>query len=347
MKGFIALVACLCCLVFLFPSEVQAQSAEQWVSKGDAAYEAKEYAEALKCYSAALKRNPRFPKALLGRGKTCYNLGKYDQALVDLYRAKNAKEAQEQAYQYMGLVTVKKGHHDAAQSYFAKAYAISKNPNHYLSAADEAIRSGHCEEAIEYTNVLLRKDPNNERAKQTNERAHHLCRRETELAKWIPAPEMFPNVKEWKRIEQLREATLAKMERTPADPDRCHRTFEFDLQLWHQGSNTGHFELLHMDIPCSDLAKLLYMASYKLQDTYAKVDPVSRCLTRGNLALMAVAFGGIAKHCEYSDYKLAKEIYDTYMSFAGRDHELQTEPKKTFEDFSEMFRVLYPTVLMQ
>lgn len=101
------------------------EKASEFLVQAKNAYKAKDYEQAVKYYSEALKVNPKLTKARYERGLAYYCLEKYDEAESDFLRVTLKNPRNHKAAYYLGITYWKTGRYDLALNEFEKANQIS------------------------------------------------------------------------------------------------------------------------------------------------------------------------------------------------------------------------------
>ncbi|MBR3889870.1 tetratricopeptide repeat protein, partial [bacterium] len=92
--------------------------------------EQKNYPEALKNFSSAIKENASNPDSYFNRGIVYYNLKQYDLAETDFLKTLELKPNNPIAYNYLGLINAMDEDYATAIQYYSKALETSNKPAH-------------------------------------------------------------------------------------------------------------------------------------------------------------------------------------------------------------------------
>lgn len=128
-------------LIGMIGYQVQAQSAQEHLSKGQQKSQTAQYAEAVRHFDAALGQNPHYEEAYYYRGEAHYRLGMYQKALNDFGQAIQIDPSQAITYHSRGLVYLEMLKYAEAIADFSKALQIS--PNNERMLADRALAYYH------------------------------------------------------------------------------------------------------------------------------------------------------------------------------------------------------------
>jgi tetratricopeptide (TPR) repeat protein len=109
--------------------EVSSKQAEadEWLNKGNAAYQAKKYDEAIACYKKATELDPSFASAFYNLGIMYEAKGMTDAAITPYKQALTVKPDYYAAQNNLGIIYKKKGMTDEAMTEFKQI--LSKNYN--------------------------------------------------------------------------------------------------------------------------------------------------------------------------------------------------------------------------
>jgi tetratricopeptide (TPR) repeat protein len=148
-------------LVMLFlwsvhSSPVLAGAEEKWQARGDKAFSAQKWDEAIKWYSRILDADFKSVRALFPRGICYYRMGNLFAARDDFRRLTLLDSKHLPGHRYLGLVNAKRKDYRAALVDFLIAAKLSKQGRDYLAAGKCAYDLGKYGDAIEYCNEAIR-----------------------------------------------------------------------------------------------------------------------------------------------------------------------------------------------
>lgn len=101
--------------------------ADEWLNKGNTAYEAKDYDEAIKCYKKATELDPSFASAYYNLGIIYAAKGMLDESITAYKKVLNIKPDYYAARNNLGAIYIKQGMLDEAISELEKV--LANNPN--------------------------------------------------------------------------------------------------------------------------------------------------------------------------------------------------------------------------
>lgn len=167
VAALVALVGCWSLLFAKTPQllTVSGFTAQELHAKGEAAYNAKDYAKAIELYTEALKLEPDRHETIYSRGVNYYKLKKYDEALADFSKVKGIPKTDRHALNYIGLIHTQKKDHRPAYVAFKEASALDpKNLLYCLNAARAAASCGERADALLRYKQALQIDSKNDEA---------------------------------------------------------------------------------------------------------------------------------------------------------------------------------------
>jgi len=88
--------------VAFFCAPAGAQTSAECVTKGDEAYKAQQYEQAVELYTKALGLDAKQPQTVYKRGLSYYNLQKWQDARSDFERVAQANPQSHEAFFYLG-----------------------------------------------------------------------------------------------------------------------------------------------------------------------------------------------------------------------------------------------------
>jgi len=125
--------------------------ADEWLSKGNTAYQAKEYDEAIKCYKKATELDPSFASAFYNLGIIYNAKGMIDESISAYKHVLTIKPDYHAARNNLGLIYQRKGMIDEAMSEFKQI--LSKNfnfPYAHFNLAECYFTKGNMKSAAEH-----------------------------------------------------------------------------------------------------------------------------------------------------------------------------------------------------
>jgi tetratricopeptide (TPR) repeat protein len=133
--------------------EVSAKEAQadEWLNKGNAAYQAKKYDEAITCYKKATELDPSFASAFYNLGVIYYAKGMTDAAISSYKQVLTIKPDYYAARNNLGIIYKKKGMIDEAMTEFKQI--LSKNfnfPYAHFNLAECYFTKGNMHSASEH-----------------------------------------------------------------------------------------------------------------------------------------------------------------------------------------------------
>ena len=125
--------------------------ADAWFNKGNTAYDAKNYDEAIKCYKEAVTLDPSFVSAFYNLGVTYRKKGMFDESVTFYKKALAIDSEYYMARNDLGSVYMRKKMIDEAISEFKKVIAIKPEVPHahfnlgqcYFSKGDKGLAANH------------------------------------------------------------------------------------------------------------------------------------------------------------------------------------------------------------
>lgn len=162
----IAVLSLITGIVFVWGAghSALAGSAAEWNTKGNDAFVAKRYEEAVVFYSNAIQADNGCTPALYNRGLSYYRLGRLDDAWNDLTKLIEADPMSHKASNLLGLVELKQGLFDSAFGRFRRASELEEKSKYYFNAGLAAYKAGFYDVAMKYGRDALALNPKNERA---------------------------------------------------------------------------------------------------------------------------------------------------------------------------------------
>ena len=116
-----------------------------------------EYDLALEDLNEAIKLNPQYVDAYMGRGAVYIIKGEYDLAVEDFNEAIKLNPQHVDAYMGRGAVYIKKGEYDRALEYFNEAIKLnSQHADAYLGCGVVYIKKGEYDLAVKYFNEAIK-----------------------------------------------------------------------------------------------------------------------------------------------------------------------------------------------
>ena len=147
-----------------FSGAAVAGTASEWTGKGNEAFAAKKYEEAVVFYSNAIQADRQCTQALYNRGLAYYRIGGMHQAWDDLVRLIETDPQSHKAFNLLGLVELKQGLYDSAFGRFRRASELQEKSKYCFNAGLAAFKAGFYDVAIKYGRDALVIDPENGRA---------------------------------------------------------------------------------------------------------------------------------------------------------------------------------------
>ncbi len=169
-------VAILICTFFACCCSSWAETAKELHAKGEEAYKAQKYKQAVEYYTEALKIEPERHETIYCRGVNYYNLGEWDKALTDFEKLTAVKGIDHHAWHHIGLIHLgewelneAKGKHKEARvnlretiDAFKKAYELqTKNVEYSLCIARAAAKLKDWDTAGTFYERAHKLNPNN------------------------------------------------------------------------------------------------------------------------------------------------------------------------------------------
>ncbi len=151
-------------VMMTFVGAAVAGTASEWTGKGNEAFAAKKYEEAVVFYSNAIQADKQCTQAIYNRGLAYYRLGGLHQAWDDLTRLIETDPKSHKAFNLLGLVELKQGLYDSAFGRFRRASELEEKSKYCFNAGLAAFKAGFYDVAIKYGRDALVIDPENERA---------------------------------------------------------------------------------------------------------------------------------------------------------------------------------------
>jgi tetratricopeptide (TPR) repeat protein len=136
-------------------------TADDYLTRGDAYYEAGDYQQALDAYNRALELRPDDPDTLNNRGNALGKLERHEQALKDYNRALELEPHDPDTLSNHGAALANVGRHEDALKDFNRALEL--RPDHPDALYNRGLalhRAGHYENAIKDYNRALELTPN-------------------------------------------------------------------------------------------------------------------------------------------------------------------------------------------
>ena len=114
-------------IVLIFP--LVSEGSEDWFDKGNAHFDAHEYAQAVGAYTKALEETPQLVEAYLNRGLAYDNLEQPQKAIADFTQAIAIRPKYTEAFFYRGLAHYNMNQSDNAIKDLNKAIAMKPMTN--------------------------------------------------------------------------------------------------------------------------------------------------------------------------------------------------------------------------
>ena len=153
------MVAVLVCYLLLAPLSWTHTSAEL-IRMGNAAAEKKENARAIKCYDAALSKNPQSYAASYDRGLLFFDRKEYEKAIADFTEALRLNPENTRVYNVRGAAYRRMGRYEEALNDFGKV--IQLEPKNYKAYSNRGLvysKMGDASRAIEDCNRAMELAP--------------------------------------------------------------------------------------------------------------------------------------------------------------------------------------------
>ena len=137
----------------LQPTEITKTVAEadEWLTKGNTAYEAKEFAEAIKCYKKATELDPSFASAYYNLGIIYAAKGMLDESISAYKKVLTIKPGYYAARNNLGAIYIQKGMLDEAISELNQVLAINPDlPNAHYNLGECYFTKGNTKLAADH-----------------------------------------------------------------------------------------------------------------------------------------------------------------------------------------------------
>lgn len=206
-------------LITISAQPVLAGTAAEWNSKGNKAFEARKYEEAVVFYSNAIQSDSQCVQALYNRGLAYYRLGKLEDAWNDLTNLIETDPRSHKASNLLGLVELKQGNFDSAFGRFRRASQLDEKPKYCFNAGLAAFKAGFYDVAMKYGRDALALDPRNERALKLVT----LCKRAQERIAEAEAERLAAQEARDKAAARIARARRAKTPRCSVHNSRVSR----------------------------------------------------------------------------------------------------------------------------
>jgi tetratricopeptide (TPR) repeat protein len=299
MKRGLVLTGLMCGLLILNQVQVQAETAEDLLKKGNVAYKTHEYKDAVGYYSKALQMKPDLDEALYQRGRSYARLKKFDEAIADLKKLTTKQKIADNALNQIGLIYAAKRDYKKAERYFKVANEIKKSPVYCLNAARAAFQGGNSEGAIRYCLDATKIDPKYNKARQFLKKiveTRRNVRERAEFKRTVREAEVFASESDWRRCEKLTRDLLARKSAIGRP------------NPWSRDQLAYMYFQIQKDIPCTELVKLSYLAAHNLPSAYYNSDLGSARASDDHLWVIAITLGGMYHKCKFEDLKLLEDI---------------------------------------
>lgn len=154
-----------CLLSVVITTGAEALDAQAYLDKGNAAFNASKYDEAIQLYGKAISASPDFTDAYYNRGLAYYKRGRYSEAVTDFTKVLDVNPKLTDVYYNRGLANFKKGHQEKAIEDYTKALSLNSSlAEAYLNRGIAYAYSGQYDEAIDDYNKAIIVKPNYEAA---------------------------------------------------------------------------------------------------------------------------------------------------------------------------------------
>jgi len=159
LKKVIRSVIAAFCLLMTTNIIAQLTHAEQFYSKGQTAYEAKNLQDAVDNYTLTLQENPNFADARFSRSKAFFAMGKMNRALYDLDDLIHSNPYDVRALEFRGQVYYDLRNYEGALIDFETVISHHRSPEGYLNVGLVANAMENPDAAIRAFSDALSMDP--------------------------------------------------------------------------------------------------------------------------------------------------------------------------------------------
>ena len=152
---------CLSVILFLCSALVYAQTADEYITKGNEASDKEEYDLAINLYSQAINKEPS-RAAYFNRGRALFYKQQFDSAIADFGRALNLDPNQLNSYFFRGIVYSQKNQYEPAIADFTQALRINPQYKDAIFQRGQAyLLSNQFKLAIDDLTTFILIDPKN------------------------------------------------------------------------------------------------------------------------------------------------------------------------------------------